>query len=372
MATTYEASNVSDAQSVPKARTPVARQIRPVVVWASIGAVFVAIGIYSWAGWILGGRATPTPTGVTPVPTSDYVFGLVVQVLTVTAVIATIVYVVRGCLRERRWTFDASLLCGMVLMTWQDPGINYLVSQFSYSSVLFNFGSWTSDIPGWVSPRANLLPETLMTLLAYFFCAGIVIGTCGLLRKFVVPRFPNMSNAKIIAVICVLMIVLDFIMETSLAHGHVISYYSVIKSWTLWPGTDHQFPIYESLVWGVTGWAPFVALRWFRDDKGRSFVERGLDQMRISNKFKNVLTVLAIAAATNFGYFAYNLAFAFIGTQVDLDSSHVYPSYLINSQCGEGTPYPCPDITKGRPIPVGGAPADANTIPGPRWWDLPK
>jgi len=208
----------------------------------------------------------------------------------VAAVIATLVYVVRGGLRERRWTFDASLLCGAVLMTWQDPGINYLVSQFSYSSVLINFGSWTSDIPGWVSPRANLLPETLLTLLAYIFLAGIVIGTSGLLRKFVMPRFPNISNAKFIALVCVLMILLDFLIEVGLAHGHVLSYHSVIESWTLWPGTDHQFPIYESLVWGVTGWAPFVVLRWFRDDKGRSFVERGLDQMRISNKFKNVLT----------------------------------------------------------------------------------
>src|SRR6185312_7624816 len=76
MATTYEASNVPDARSAPTARTPVARQSRPVVVWASIGAIFVAMEIYSFASWILSGRATPTPTGVTPVSTGDYVFGL--------------------------------------------------------------------------------------------------------------------------------------------------------------------------------------------------------------------------------------------------------------------------------------------------------
>lgn len=115
MATTYEASNASDASDARsvKSRTPVARQIRPVVVWASIGAVFVAMEIYSWASWILSGRATPTPAGVTPVPTRDFVFAVITEVGTVAAVIATIVYVVRGCLRERRWTFDASLLCGI-------------------------------------------------------------------------------------------------------------------------------------------------------------------------------------------------------------------------------------------------------------------
>ena len=57
------------------------------------------------------------------------------------------------------------LLVSMGLMFFQDPLLNYFNTWCTYNTWLFNRGSWSSDIPGWVSPEepGRQVAEPLLT-----------------------------------------------------------------------------------------------------------------------------------------------------------------------------------------------------------------
>ena len=65
----------------------------PIVAWATVGAAFIALAIYVASSWILGGRATPTPIGANnPTLGRDLAWNIGAQVLTIIAVIGTLIY----------------------------------------------------------------------------------------------------------------------------------------------------------------------------------------------------------------------------------------------------------------------------------------
>lgn len=354
-------------------RAPRIRTIPPIIVWATVGAAFVGLAIYVAASWIVGGRATPTPIGDhDPDLGKDLRFCIAFQVFTVITVVGTLVYVGRQCIRERRLTFDAILIIAYLLLIQWDPILNYILPQFSYSSLMVNFGSWTTDMPGWVSPRGNLMPEpTILIGVGFIWSAALCMIGCAFLRKFVMRRWPQTGKLGVIAWSIAFMAVMD-LNEVALTSLHVIAYPDTVGWLTLLKGTTHQFPLYEPIVWGTLGWAPLMVLRFYRDDRGQSVVERGVERLNVSSKTKAALQILAVAAVTNIGYFAYNIVFIWIGLQNDNDNWEMYPSHLRNGMCGQGTPYLCPDPAHGRPIPTGGQPGSPNDIPGDgsTWVDL--
>lgn len=368
MATLDERSTLGVATKLKTA--PAVRTTRPVLVWATVGAAFIGLAIYVASSWIFGGRATPTPIGPTDPSTRDIAWNIGAQVLTVIAVVGTLIYVGRQCVRERRVTFDAILIVAYLLLIQWDPILNYVVPHFSYSSLMINFGSWTTEMPGWVSPWGNLMPEpTILIGMGFIWSASLCMLGCVFLRKVVMRRWPQTGKLGIIMWSLAFMMVADFVIETMLTHGHIISYFNSIGWLTLWQGTSQQFPIYESIVWGGLGWAPLMVLRFYRNDRGYSVVERGLDRVNVSNKAKVGLQILAVAAVTNICYLTYNIGMIAISMHNDNDASAVYPSHLINSICGPHSAYKCPTPATGVPISTGGQPGSPSDVPGPgRTW----
>jgi hypothetical protein len=99
-------------------------------------------------------------------------------------------------------------------------------------------------------------------------------------------------------------------------------------------------------------------LRYFRDDRGRSVVERGVDAMVASTRKKNLLRVLAVTGFINVVFVTfYNLPIQFFNLHVDTMPTH--PTYLRSGLCGEGTPYSCP----GPEVPI-----YLRGQPGPQVW----
>ena len=57
------------------------------------------------------------------------------------------------------------------------------------------------------------------------------------------------------------------------------TYPGAIRAVSFNAGTYYQWPIYEGLMWGGVQ-AALCCLRFFTDDRGRTIVERGLDNVR--------------------------------------------------------------------------------------------
>ena len=90
--------------------------------------------------------------------------------------------------------------------------------------------------------------------------------------------------------------VFDFVMEgLFLMPMGLYTYPGAIRALSINAGTYYQWPIYEGLMWGGVQ-AGLCCLRYFTDDRGRTFVERGLDQVRggfVKQQFTRFLAIFA-------------------------------------------------------------------------------
>jgi hypothetical protein len=322
------------------------RQTPRVAVWAVVGGLIVALEIYIAAKWILSGQATTTTTGVDGEPTKYKVMAYVAQVASTALAIAVITYVVRQCRREGRLTFDAVLVMAWVLAYWQDPLTNYFRPLFFYNAAMINFGSWTSAVPGSVTPRGHLLPEPLF-LSGATFCWIILTSTmtCWCMRE-AKRRRPAVGTLGLIGVAYASMIAFDVVVETVFSHAGLYVYAAAVDELSFRGDGRFHFPLYQGLTFGGV-MAAVGCLRYFLDDRGRSLVEQGVDGLLITERKRNVVRVLSVTAFVNGAFMVfYTIPTVLIGFHVDKMPDE--PTWMRVSICGADTPNDCP----GPDVPV--------------------
>lgn len=318
--------------------------------WAAVGGLAIAVQVYVYGAWIVSGDAVRTPTGPDAVPGHVKVAAWTLQVLGPVGSLALLVWCVRQYRRTGRLGFDTLLAIGWWSMVWQDPGLNILRTQIFYNSYLFNRGSWAAHIPGWVSPNANLLPEPLLFTSLMYATSGLVFAVLiSALMRAVHRRRPAMTRAGLVGCAIAGAFVIDLLLELAFIRTGMYAYGGAVQRLSIFAGSRYQFPVYEAVfwmpVWGITG-----ALRYFRDDHGRSLLERRADAVRGSEGRRNAVRILAFCGLLNTLLLGYNLTFTAMG--VWGGPTPALPSYLRNGMCGPGTAYACP--APGEPIPVKG------------------
>src|SRR5690349_11786292 len=141
---------VPDAALVDNVQT----KVRPITIWAAIGGALLVLQLYVWIRWITGPYFERVPGGPTDPPLYMRAFLTFNGVLVCVGLpVAIWWFIIRPWRRERRITLDGMLLVSMGLMFFQDPLLNYFNTWCTYNTWLWNRGSWSSDIPGWVSPE---------------------------------------------------------------------------------------------------------------------------------------------------------------------------------------------------------------------------
>ena len=141
-------------------------KVKPVKVWAVIGGAVLALQLYVWIRWITGPYFERVPGGVSDppmymkIPLMANAIGALIGLP-----IAIWWFIIRPWVRERRITLDGMLLVSMGLMFFQDPFLNYFNTWCTYNTWLFNRGSWSPYVPGWVSPDSpgHQVAEPLLT-----------------------------------------------------------------------------------------------------------------------------------------------------------------------------------------------------------------
>lgn len=329
-------------------------RITPVKAWAFIGLAFTVLQLYVYIRWVASPDFHHPQTGTDPVPGIVKFWAWFVQIATLIAIGVAILWVVRQVRRERRLTFDGILLIAWFSVMWQDPVLNYIRPTFFYNSYLISFGSWVEYVPGWISPNGGNLPSPLlMSGFGYLSCLLFSIGITAAMRQAKRLR-PSMGVLGLVTVAMVTAFFMDLAYEVFMVRTSLYAYSGAVHSLSLWGGERYQFPLYESLFWGFV-WASTGVLRYFRDDKGRSVVERGAESLAVSQRTKTVWRTFAVIGFLNTMYVIFNIAINFAALQID-STPKGYPTYLRNDMCGAGTQYACP----GPEVPIPMSPGAVN------------
>lgn len=350
-------TNVAVSVTEPPSRgTGPDEQVPRVKIWAAAGGALLTLQLYVWIRWITGPYFARVPSGPSDPPMYMKVPLMANAVLLwVGLPFAIWWFFIRPWRRERRITLDGMLVLSMGLMFFQDPLLNYFNTWCTYNTWLFNRGSWTSHIPGWVSPEVpgHQVAEPLLTNVPGY-AYGVLLITivdCWIMRK-IKRRWPNVSNLRLVAVTYGMAFLFDFVMEgLVLLPIGFYTYPGAIRSVSIHAGTYYQWPVYEGLMWGAvqTG---LCCLRYFTDDRGRTVVERGLDHVRggfARREFTRFLAIFAGVSACFF--FLYMVPAQWIGMHADpWPQDHQKRSYFNGGICGDGTDKPCPN--PGLPLPT--------------------
>jgi hypothetical protein len=256
--------------------------------------------------------------------------------------VAVIVHLVRDVRRQGRLlTFDVMFcLCGATLW-WADEALNFWVPAFLPSSNFVNLTNPCGHLPLVVNPDCGQVPDAIL----FFF----LVETFGVLGAAMVAgagirrlrnRFPELSTAQVVLIVFGIGLAIDVTWEmASVALG--LWTYMLPHGMSL--GQGARFPWIEALAGGIW-FATFIVLRNFKDDRGRSFLERGLEHH--SPRVGRGIALLAMYALFQFvmwvpGNLPQGLA-SFYAPQWPK-----MPPHLLNDACDApgvvGTRYgPCP------------------------------
>lgn len=321
------------------------RRARPVLWWAGLGAASLALGIYMWSRWLLSGPER-TPIGSSKVPTFMLVNARAQEIVGCIAFVYLFNrFVVRPWRRDGHMSWDGSFFLAACIIYWGDLAANYINYNTLYNSAFVNWGSWFNYLPGWAPPNgAQMVEAPLWSGTWYSFgIFGVAVLYCNIMRR-IKARWPRIGTLGTIGIFVLMSMAIDLLIEVPYVILGTYTYPGALKGWTLFYGHYYQFPLYEPVVMGAF-WSGCASIRYFRNDKGQSFVESGLERVTVGSKGKAWLRTLSLTAAlTIVLHGLYTVPF----TLIQGLHSGAWPedivsrSYFTNGLCGPGTHYACP------------------------------
>ena len=318
---------------------------RAIHVWSGIGAFWLLLSGYIFATWILGGHSHTTATGVTPVPESMKFNAVFWQsFLGLLSAILFYYFVVKGWRREGRLPLYGMLYIAAQSMWWQDALLNFFSPVFTYNSILINWGSWNASVPGWVSPNAEKMPSPVLLYLGLypvFFC-GATVALVALMRKMK-ARWPGLSNFQLVSVMFVALGLFAVLAEGTWLRTGMYTYTGLYSPITLWPDQAYKVPVFSVFVLDSLVLTLLACLIYYRDDQGRTYVERGCERLGAGFRTGAMRCLAVVGAANTILFAAYNIPMnylAIIGP--GWAPAVLEKSYFTNGVCGDGSSYACP------------------------------
>lgn len=332
---------MTNGRSVGAAINSAQARALPIKIWASIGAFLLSINAFSMIRWITSGTFRPAPVGSAPIPGGELIALRGFETAsTLMGIFAIWRLLIRPWIRDKRISWDGMLVIAFFAMWIWDPLTNVIQATWWYNGYLINMSSWATYIPGWVSPGHENFVEPLLLMgpcYIWFFIIPTMLG-CYIIRR-ARERFPQAGLLTGLLCIFVTVAIFDAIVEIYFIRTGAGAYTGVVRSLSIWAGTPHEWPLYEAAIMGWTLTA-YAALRYFRDDKGLSFVERGAEDLSLPAGGKTFVRFLAIVGITHSIYLIlYFVPWNLFALHID---SVGLPSYMRHETCGAGTVRACP------------------------------
>jgi Spirocyclase AveC-like len=325
-------------------------RMRPVLWWAALGVFFLAVGVFSIVSWMASPDFTPTKTGVTPVP-GYIIWGNNIQQVgeVIGAVLVIYFIVIRPWRRNGRISLDGMIVLAATCIYWWDPVPNYFGPTVSYNSALLNWGSWSSHIPGWVSANGSRMPEPPLYAGLWYIIGFVLLAMfINYVMRSAKRRWPKLGTSGLVLIAIASGILLDFVLEALYVRLGTYVYPGAYKPLTVFYGHYYQFPLLCAVFSGIA-FGIISCLRYFTNDKGQTFVEGGIADLRVQPWQRSLVRFLAISGL-------FQLMGLMACTQYWWTSQHELPwpkgvlerSYFTNGLCGPDTDVACP----GGVIPV--------------------
>jgi Spirocyclase AveC-like len=325
-----------------------ARRVTALNVAAALGILLACFQAYVLVKWVAGPNFQEVTYGPTIPPTWMKVAILTAEVLS-TAMVVVLVYrfVVGPWRQERRIPFDGLLVLTALCVSMYDPLSSYFHIWFTYNSYFFNRGTAMVGVPGWQSfnePGAQIAWPIFFipALYAGMFLFIPMLG-CYVMRR-ARSRWPQLPNLGLLAVCFMTIVVIDIVLEGVIVmrlgiYDHTGPSISFLDSYY-----SHNALANIVLV-GVTITA-VTALRFFRNDRGETLVERGSRHFGTTGSKVTALRFFAVFAAMQVCLLlGYHLPTAIWTTVTPTTAWHEdmqQNSYLNDHICGVATPRVCP------------------------------
>ncbi|EUA30535.1 putative membrane protein [Mycobacterium xenopi 4042] len=211
--------------------------------WSSIGVVCVMAAAYVYTAWIVSGDATPVSAGPDRIPAGTRAAMAAFQVLCPVFAVAAVFYVVRKSLRERQLCVEAAIVIGSTVAWWHDPLINWFQPTLFYNAGLVNFGNWTENIPGWLSPDGRLMAEPVLMIGMIYIWMPLAMG---MIARWAMGRarakWPALGPVRTFCCGWLAVYVIEFPLEIFAVHNGLVGYPAAIPGVTLWRVRLFRFP----------------------------------------------------------------------------------------------------------------------------------
>jgi hypothetical protein len=323
-----------------------ARSAEPVKWWAAVGALVIAFMIMVLTRWVTGPFFKTVPVGPSPVPTFMKVAVMFFEVASIPGALACLYFlVIKPWRRDGKLSVDGAFTLAFATLWFQDCLSAYSGHWFTYNAWALNFGSWVNSVPfatAKAAPGAMVVEPILIVPGCYVWIFVIVMFTGAWVMRSARNRWPQMSAAKLAAICFAAMFVFDVILE-----GIIFMPLGVWEypggHFSIFPNTYHKFPLTEMFTAGGM-FAAVAILRFFKNDRGETLADRGVESLKVSDRKKSLLRALAIIGGVQAIMLVfYNIPNTWTATRsadwpVDLQKR----SYLTDFVCGEGTAQMCP------------------------------
>jgi hypothetical protein len=314
--------------------------------WAAVGAVYLVFMVAVLTNWVLGPLFKTVPVGPTPVPTFMKVAVVFFEVISIPAILACFYFlVVKPWRRDGKLSVDGALTIAFATVWFQDPLSAYSGTWFTYNAWALNFGSWVNSVPfatGKAAPGAMLVEPILIVPGAYVYCFVVAMFAGSWVMRTARNRWPQLSAVKLGAICVIAMFAFDIVLEGVMFMPLGIWEYPG-GHFNIFPNTYHKFPLTEMITAG-SAFAAVAILRFFKNDRGETLADRGVESLKVSDRRKSALRALAMIGFVNMLFFVlYNVLNTWTATRMaDWPADLQQRSYLTNGLCGEGTDQMCP------------------------------
>ena len=318
--------------------------------WALVGAGFITFMLYVVYRWVTAPYFGPTELAAGVEVPLHFKIGVRTVEIGMSLVWSYFIYTqLWKPIRQTGQPNTAGLLgIAFFFAIFWDPSMNWIQQGCVYNPYAFNLGFLSGEIPGWMSPRANLLPEPLLAWSGGYpgFLLWMTLGGLAAMR-FVKARIPAISNVKLALCGIFASMVIDMVLESLLIrYSGIYAYPGSIRSLSLWGGHWYQFPLYEAVFFG--GWVGVTSvLLYFKDDKGLTWVERGVEKMDFckgSNFRKGLVRAVAVIGFCQVvELIIYVLPMPLITANADPFPDDTPAFFTVGTgMCGPGTGLACP------------------------------